>query len=127
MRRSAAVAVVFALMLQPQPARAARVLEHYDLDSLVDQSKAIVRVEVGDAQPFKTADGDCVVHTATVLDAIEGPAAKATQIRIAGLDEYHQAPGSRAAATRGARSPRATSSTCSSSRTTGTSATRCTA
>jgi hypothetical protein len=91
--RRLAVVLVVALLVQPHAARAARVLQHYDLDSLVDQSKAVVRAELGDPRPFKTADGDYVVQTATVLDAILGPAVAGTQIRFVGLDWVHQAPG----------------------------------
>jgi hypothetical protein len=81
----------FVLLMLIAPARAERVLQHYDLDSLVFLSTAIVRVEVGDSQPFKTADGDCVVQSVKVLDVFSGPIKAGASVKVTGLDRFLRA------------------------------------
>lgn len=74
-------------------ARAERSLEHYDLDSLAYLSEAVVRVEVGDSEPFKTADGDCLVHTVKAIEVFNGSVKVGASFRVTGLDVFHRAPG----------------------------------
>lgn len=74
-------------------ADAARVRNHYDVDSLVQLSEAIVKGEVGEGTAFKTRDGDCTVYQVKVLKSFKGKLAAEATIRVAGLDEYHYATG----------------------------------
>ena len=53
-------------------ARAARVLDHYDLDSLAAMAQLIVLAEVGDATDVRTRDGDCAVWDVKVLATLSG-------------------------------------------------------
>ena len=74
-------------------AHAARVLAHYDVDSLSAMATLIVKAEVGAATDVHTPDGDCAVWDITILSALQGGAKPQSTIRVAGLEEYRMGPG----------------------------------
>ncbi len=74
-------------------ARAERVLDHYDLDSLAYLSDTIVRAQVGDSQPVSTADGNCIIYDIKVLATFKGGVKVDQTFHVAGLDPFHRAPG----------------------------------
>lgn len=74
-------------------AHAARVLEHYDVDSLSAMAKLIVKAEVIRATEVQTRDGDCAVWDVQVLSALEGGIQPGSVIRVAGIEEYQKGPG----------------------------------
>ena len=74
-------------------ARAARVIEVYDLDSLVHLSQLIIQCEVGDSRGAMTRNGDVTVHDVRVTRVFQGNANVGQTLAVVGLDEYHYAPG----------------------------------
>ena len=66
---------------------------HFDFDSLVVQSDAIIQARIRTSVPWKTVDGDCTIFTVEVLKAVKGPPKVGDLIKVAGLDVYHRAPG----------------------------------
>jgi hypothetical protein len=74
-------------------ARAARVLDHYDVDSLSAMAKLIVKAEVGKATDVQTRDGNCAVWDVKVLSVLNGDAQAESTIRVAGIEEYNKGPG----------------------------------
>jgi hypothetical protein len=81
------------LIVVARPARADRVLQHYDVDSLAFLSAAIVRAEVGESRPFNTPYGNCRVHNVRVVDVFKGSVAVGSSLRVTGLDVFQRAPG----------------------------------
>ena len=87
-----ALLVAFSLAFAA-PARAERVLDQYDVDSLSAMAKLIVKAEVGDATDVHTPDGDCAVWDVKVLSALHGDVESRSVIRVAGIEAYHKGPG----------------------------------
>ena len=71
----------------------ARVLDHYDIDSLSAMARLIVKAEVGEATDVHTRDGDCSVWDVKVLSTLRGDIKPQSVIRVAGIEEYRKGPG----------------------------------
>lgn len=97
MRRPGAhISILAALLLlaaSARPASAAKVLDRYDVDSLVALAELIVRGEVGDATEVRTRDGDCTVAEIKVLSTLKGKSEPRSVLRVAGLEAYRKGPG----------------------------------
>ncbi len=71
-RRTVVGVVVSMLSCWPRPAQAARILQHYDTDSLCSMAQVIVRAGVGQPTPWHTADGDCANFPVKVQATFRG-------------------------------------------------------
>jgi hypothetical protein len=91
--RYLALLLIAPLLALAPDARAARVLDVYDTDSLVAMSELIVKGQLGDATDVHTRDGDCAVWDVTVLSTFLGDAKPQSVIRVAGIEEYKKGPG----------------------------------
>ena len=80
----------FALVAGAHTAHAYRVLEQYDVDSLVYLSTAIVRAQVTTVDPASTHAGNVSVFRANVLASFKGNARPGQTLRVTGLEEYHR-------------------------------------
>src|SRR5690349_6925147 len=78
-------------------ARAARVLDQCDVDSLVYDSEVIVRGVIGDSTLVKTPDGDVQVLEVKVTEAVQGALKVGQVIRVTGMEDYRKSPGMKAA------------------------------
>lgn len=85
--------LLLSLALLPRHAHAARVLDHYDLDSLCALAPLIVQTRVGDPTAVQTRDGNCTLFDVTVLSTFQGDTKPQSVLRVAGLDVYHKGPG----------------------------------
>src|SRR5687768_8283526 len=96
MRSNRFTFLVVALLSLPAAvgeARAARVLNQYDLDSLCALAQLVVRVEVGAMEDVETRDGKCAVTDVRILSVLRGDAGEGSSIRVAGVEEYRKGPG----------------------------------
>ena len=75
-------------------ARAERVLEHYDVDSLSALATLIVKAEVGLPERVSTSDGECAIWDAKVISRLYGDKVEpGTVLRVVGIEEYRKSPG----------------------------------
>ena len=75
-------------------ARAERVLEHYDVDSLSALATLIVKAEVGLPERVSTSDGECAIWDAKVISRLHGDKVEPGMvIRVVGIEEYRKSPG----------------------------------
>ena len=86
------IGVAFSILLftSPSSARAERVLEHYDTDSLCALANLIVKAEIGLPTKVKTLDGDCAVWDVSVISSLQGDVKAGTSIRVTGIGEYRK-------------------------------------
>ena len=91
--RNLALLLLTPLLAFAIEARAARVLDVYDVDSLTAMATLIVKARLGDATDVHTRDGDCAVWEVTILSTFHGDAKPQSVIRVAGIEEYKKGPG----------------------------------